>query len=395
MSAPGARARRMNLLMISGDRQVAVGEQGPFWAMQRHFSTFFERVDVLLPPQPGAQTTDRIHGNVHLHAASVRRSAMPSWIADAGARLVAEHGHGLIVSHDYGTFYTGRGAARLSRKTGVPYLSELHHIPGHPVVGDARERLEKLMARTYVRWAKRRAQAFRVVNETEAPELLRSWGVPEEKIVVLPSQYLDFDVFHPPRQATAIERDVVFAGRMVPNKRVDRILDALALLARRGSRLSALFIGKGPERARLMARAESLGLGDRLEWVEWIGDLTELAEAYRTSRACVCASTCEGGPRFTVEAMACGTPVVSTPVGVMGELLADGEAGRLAGFDVESLAVALADVLTHEGRRRERGAEAVRRVQRFEYHAALERYARGLERLSQGLGLGDTCASSS
>jgi len=377
--------------MVSGDRQVAVGERGPFWSMLRHFSTFFGRIDVLLPPQPGEVVVEQVHGNVHLYPAAVKRSQMPAWIARIGAELVGEHGHGLVVSHDYGTFYNGRGAARIARRSGIPFVSELHHIPGHPVAADARERLEKLMARTYVGWAKRRAAAFRVVNETEMPNLLRRWGVPADKICVLPSQYIDFDVFHPPRQETAIERDLVFVGRLVPNKCVGRILDAVALLAGRGRPLKALFVGKGPEKARLQARADELGIGRHVEWIDWIAEPSELAEIYRTSRACVCASTCEGGPRFTVEAMACGTPVVSTPVGVMTDLLKDGGAGKLAGFDVPSLAAALEDVLTHEGRRRERGTEAIRRVQVFEYHGALERYARGLIEIAEK----HACASSS
>ena len=381
----------MNLLMVSGDRQVAVGERGPFWSMLRHFSTFFERVDVLVPPQPGEVTTLRVHDNVHLHPASVKRAGMASWIDRLGGELVREHGHGLVVSHDYGTFYNGRGAARLSRRTGIPFVSELHHIPGHPVAADARERLEKLMARTYVRWARRRVAAFRVVNDTEMPELLARWGVPPEKVVVLPSQYLDFEIFHPPRRETAIERDVVFVGRLVANKCVGRILDALALLAGRGKDLRATIVGKGPEKEGLVAKAATLGLADRVEWIEWVDSPEDLAEIYRTSRACVCASTCEGGPRFTVEAMACGTPVVSTPVGVMTDLLKDGAAGRLAGFDVESLANALEDVLTHEGRRRDRGSEAIRRVQPYEYHAALERYARGLITIAEE----SACSSSS
>jgi glycosyltransferase involved in cell wall biosynthesis len=77
-------------------------------------------------------------------------------------------------------------------------------------------------------------------------------------------------------------------------------------------------------------------------------------------------------------------PVVSAPVGVMTDLLADGEAGRLTGFDVPSLADALDDVLADEARRIQRGIEASRRVQIFEYHAALERYARGLIALAAG-----------
>lgn len=364
--------------MVSGDRQVAIGERGPFWSMQRHFSTFFERVDVLVPQQERDVTVDVIHGNVHFHPASVGRGQMPRWIEAYGSSLIEEHGHGLIVSHDYGTFYNGRGSARLSRATGVPFVSELHHIPGHPVAKGAAERAEKLLARAYVGWVKKKAAGFRVVNETEMPDLLRSWGVPEDKIVVLPSQYLDFDVFHPPRRETAIARDIVFAGRMVANKCVDRILEAMAIMAGQNKRMRAMMVGKGPDRAALMEQAERLGIADDIEWVEWIAEPTELAEVYRTSRVCVCASTCEGGPRFTVEAMACGTPVVSTPVGVMADLLRDGKAGKLAGFDVQSLVAALVDVTTHEGRRRERSTEAIRRVQKFEYHAALERYAKGL-----------------
>jgi hypothetical protein len=69
----------VNLLMVSGDRQVAVGERGPFWSMLRHFSTFFERVDVLVPAQPGEVTTLRVHDNVHLHPASVKRAGTASW----------------------------------------------------------------------------------------------------------------------------------------------------------------------------------------------------------------------------------------------------------------------------------------------------------------------------
>ncbi len=103
--------------MVSGDRQVAVGERGPFWSMLRHFSTFFGRIDVLLPPQPGEVVVEKVHGNVHLYPASVKRSQMPGWIARMGAELVAEHGHGLVVSHDYGTFYNGRGAVSYTHLT--------------------------------------------------------------------------------------------------------------------------------------------------------------------------------------------------------------------------------------------------------------------------------------
>jgi len=335
--------------------------------------------------------TASIHGNVHFHPAPVERGgvsgggAVVHWIGEAGARLVREHGARLIVSHDYGTFTNGRGALRITRATGVPYVSELHHVPGHPVAADARERIEKLLTRAYVGWAKSRALGFRVVNATEMPALLRAWGVPDDKVIVLPSQYLDLDVFTtaPSEPAagvgTAYAQDVVFAGRTVVNKRVDVIIEALAALKRFGRPASALLIGKGPLRPKVEALARARGVDVR--FLDWVAEPAELARHYRASRVCVCASTCEGGPRFTVEAMACGVPVVSTAVGIMPDLLDDGAAGRIVGWSVDDMARGLDEVLCDEGARRQLGAEAARRVQRFEYHAALARYAHGLQAL--------------
>lgn len=378
----------MRLLMVSGDRQVAIGEKGPFHAMLREFSRWFERIDVLVPRPPSEPSVGLVHENVHLHVAPGSRGTMRKWIAARGTELVREHRHALITSHDYGRFYNGLGSWRVSKATGVPYVSELHHVPGHPVAADARERLEKLLARAYVRWARSRALAFRVVNATEMPALLRSWGVPDAKIAVLPSLYVDLELFHPPQPGDekghepAIEQDVVFVGRMVANKGLFALVDALALLAREGRPASALFVGKGPLANDVRKRVERAGLAERVRFVEWVAEPERLADHYRASRVCVCASTCEGGPRFTVEAMACGVPVVSTPVGVMPELLESGERGELSGFDARSIAAALGDVLGDETMRKARGRAAAEEAKRFEYARAIRGYAEGLHRLA-------------
>jgi glycosyltransferase involved in cell wall biosynthesis len=374
--------------MVSGDRQVVVGEKGPFWSMQREFSRHFGRIDVLCPKPAREVVTTSIHGNVFFHPAPIERGgvsgggAVVRWIGEEGTRLVREHGARLVVSHDYGTFTNGRGAWRITRATGVPFVSELHHVPGHPVAADAHERVEKLLTRAYVAWAKSRALGFRVVNATEMPALLRAWGVSDDKILVLPSQYLDLDVFTPEASdgvAAGHAQDVIFAGRTVVNKRVDVIIEALGALNRLGRPATALLIGKGPLRPRIESLARARGVDVR--FLDWVAEPTDLARHYRASRVCVCASTCEGGPRFTVEAMACGVPVVSTAVGIMPDLLTDGAAGRIVGWRFDDLARGLDEVLRDEGTRRALGAEAARRVQRFEYHAALARYAHGLQAL--------------
>jgi len=372
----------VRLLMLSGDRQSTVGERGPFHAMQREFSRHFERIDVLCPRPDGEVTTRVLYDNVFLHPAACGRAGMVRYIERRGAELIAEHGHALITSHDYGWFYNGLGAARLSRRTGVPYLSELHHIPGVPVAADRREVLDRWIARRYVAWAARRAAAFRVVNAGEMKPLLESWGVPPDKILVLPSLYIDLETFCPPPEPLEPAQDLVYVGRMVANKGLDRIVDALAALRERGLGLTALFVGKGPLLAATRARVAARGLGAAVRFEEWIATPADLAEVYRRSRALVCASTCEGGPRVTVEAMACGTPCVSTPVGMMKELLSEGRNGCLAGFDTASLTAAIERLLSDEPRRRAMGARAREAAQAFEYAPVLRRYAEGLARLA-------------
>ncbi len=377
-----ASTPRKRLLMVSGDRLVAAGQGGPFYTMLREFSRHFERIDVLCPRPAGPVVTTCVHDNVHFHPAAVGRAKMASWIPRCGAERIAEHGHELIVSHDYGWFYNGLGSARLSSATGVPYLSEIHHVPGHPVAADWRERLDFAVTRTYVRWARRRACAFRVVNAVEVPDLLVSWGVPRDRIVVLPSLYIDLVLFHPPpAPVDEHEFDVVFVGRMVNNKGLDRIVDALAELARRGRPARALFVGRGPLLAATRKRAERAGIGAHTRFLEWVERQEDLAAIYRSSRTVVCASTCEGGPRVTAEAMACGTPVVTTPVGMMREVV-DEQNGILVDFTTASLVEGLERMLGDEAARRRMGVRAQAAVQGFEYKRVIRGYAEGLLRLA-------------
>ncbi len=370
----------MRLLMVSGDRQVALGEKGPFHSMQREFSRYFERIDVLCPAPPGEVRVSCIHDNVFFHPADCGRAGMVSYIRNRGAELVQEHEPALIVSHDYGWFYNGIGSAKLSKATSVPYLSEIHHVPGHPVAADARERFDKWVAKRYVAWAKPRALAFRVVNQREMPELLRSWGVPDEQITVLPSLYIDLDVFRKEDPRPEAQYDLIYVGRLVNNKGLLRIADALAVLAAKGRKPRALFVGRGPFLGRLRKRLGELGLLESSRFIDWVDTPSDLADLYRKSRVAVCASTCEGGPRVTVEAMACGTPVVSTRVGVMGELLAEG-GGLLCGFDVATLASSLESLWSDPSYWARCSREAANIAQRFGYHAGIANYARGLQRL--------------
>ncbi len=368
--------------MISGDRLTPTGGKGPLYETQRGFSRYFERVDILLPRPDKAVTTRQILGNVFLHPADCGRSGLIGFWERKGVELIREHKPTLIVSHDYGIFQAGRAAAAISKTTGVPYLSEIHHVPGYPIASNLRERFECVATKLYLRWARERALAFRVVNSGELKPLLEQLGVPPKKVLVLRSLYIDLATFKTILTPVKREHDIVYAGRFVSNKGLDKIVDAIALSKARAKRFSALFIGMGPLDSMVRERAKSRGVAEQIEIRGWTDSTAELADVYRKSGLVVCASSCEGGPRSTVEGMACGIPAVSTPVGMMKELIQDGRNGWLCGFDAQSLARAFESVLDDETKRAQMGRTAWQDVQQFDYERTIREYALGVHRLA-------------
>ena len=367
-----------NLLMLSGDRDVSRGRKGPFYYTLAALRHYWQRIDVIVPPQPDA-APQQPFPNVFIHPSGGGKLSRARCIAQRSDTLLQERKYALIVSHDYGLFHNGRAAARLAQSAEIPYVSEIFHVPGHPRAADATERLEKKLYWLYVQWAKRRAAAFRAGNEREIPELYRAWGVPQAKILVLPSHYLDLDAFAP--QPAAKEADVIIVCRLVKNKGLFLLLDALALAKRHKPDISLHIVGEGPLKDALTRHLAQHGLQHNVRFLGWLPDQAAVARAYNAARIVVCASFNEGGPRTTLEGMACGLPAVSTAVGAMPEVIAQGENGYLVDWNPESLSGALLSVLESESLQQRLGAAARAAVQPFAYKAGIQRYAEGYLRL--------------
>ena len=333
-----------NILMISADRAVVAGERGPFHYMLESFARHWERVDVI-GTRPERIASLQPFPNVHLHHPAGGKLAQAGFIARTGRALCAERRYALITSHDYNPFYNAVGAWRIARATGTPWVSELHHVPGHPVAANLRERLDRRATRWFVRWADRRCSGFRVVNSTEMPALLRGWGVAEPRIHVLPSLYLDLEAFTPAGPADE-STDLLMVGRLVPNKGVAQVVEAVGRLWSRGVPATLRIVGRGPERPRLDALARKLRVEKAVRYVDWLPDAAALAAAYRGARYLVVASTSEGGPRVAAEAMACGTPVLGTRVGILPDLVRDGRNGALYDGSTAELTLRLQRLLT-------------------------------------------------
>jgi glycosyltransferase involved in cell wall biosynthesis len=106
--------------------------------------------------------------------------------------------------------------------------------------------------------------------------------------------------------------DVISVGRMLSHKRFDLLLDAIATLAGEGMRVRCLIIGDGPERDRLAERARSLGIDDHVRLRHDVASQEELIAHVKAAACFVFPSEREGFGIAALEAIACGTPVITT-----------------------------------------------------------------------------------
>jgi glycosyltransferase involved in cell wall biosynthesis len=364
----------MNLLMLSGDSSVAQGKDGAFAQLLGRFRAYWSRIDVLTPSAPGAAPR-ALYDNVYIHPASVHRALQARFIQHKGHALFAERPYDLITSHDYGFFYNGAGAWQLLRSyPKVPLVSEIHHVEGYPIAETLREKAWLRAARVYIPFAARYVAAFRVVNPHEVPELLRKWGVPEEKILFVPSLYLDLERLRPLPE-TAKRWDLLFVGRLARNKGLPLLLDVMTHLVRLRPHTTLAIRGDGELAGWLDAEVAARRLQAHITRVPRLEHSDAMAGLYNSARALVCLSTVEGNPRVTAEAMACGIPVASTPVGIMPALIQDGHNGLLLPRDPALWAQRLAALLDDPAGQQRLGEAGRQAVQPYEAQASVRRYA--------------------
>lgn len=144
------------------------------------------------------------------------------------------------------------------------------------------------------------------------------------------------DDWSPPPPVAARPQVIVAAGRMMPQK--DFAL-ALATLGQLGPDWRLDLLGDGRERARLEAEAQRLGVAGR---VAFHGHVAETAPYLRAAAAFLCSSRYEGYPAVLIEALAAGTPVVTTPCSpAVPEIVSDASFGAVAAPDAAALAAAV------------------------------------------------------
>ncbi len=369
----------MKLLMITGDRSILrPRNQSAFALMLEELRHHFERIDILCPRGiVDVREVRSLHGNVFVHASTTGRFGQPFFLRDRGAALIAAHKHDVMSVHDYPPFLNGWGARMLKAKTGIPMEMEIHHIVGWPVAATLFEWVGRSLTKRYIAAHSAHFDRVRVVNAT-VKATLKSWGVPAEKIRIVPSVYLDHAIVDTARNQQK-KYDMTFAARLVDNKGLMEVIDALGEMPGKTLRI----IGDGPLRADAEAHVRTHGIADRVTFSGWIPTAEAYAAAVAEGHIFLMNSKSEGNPRVAVEAMALGLPVVATKVGIMPDLVEDGVNGVFTDGTATDIVAKAGRLLADPALMSRLGAAAERVKDRFEKKSAIKAYADFLKSLSR------------
>jgi glycosyltransferase involved in cell wall biosynthesis len=257
----------------------------------------------------------------------------------------------------------GVAAMHLARALGVPFSikargSDIYHWGDVAGIGD------QIVA------AAEAADGLLAVSQSLKEEMVAR-GMPADKIRVHHTG-VDLALFRPLDRAEAKAQLgltgplLVTVGALIERKGQRFVIDALARLP--GATL--LLAGSGPDRAQLEQQAARLGMSER---VRFLGSQPpeEVARIVAAADVMLLPTRAEGIANAWVEALACGTPVVTCDAGGVRDVIDRPELGRIVARDGEALAQAVRELL-----RAPPGQEEVRQgAMRFSW----ERNAQELE----------------
>jgi glycosyltransferase involved in cell wall biosynthesis len=280
-------------------------------------------------------------------------------------RVIRTYRPQIVHTHTAKAGFVGRVAAVLSPG---PRPIIVHTYHGHVLEGYF-GRFRSTVYRLFERWLARVSECLIAVSEATVDDLVRLEVAPRKCFRVVPLG-LDLDRFLAPDEEAALklrkqcgisagEVLLVFVGRLVPIKRGDLVLRAVATARLRGVPVRLMVVGDGPERPALEELAHSLGISDVVRFMGYLPDTSPAAAA---ADIAILASDNEGTPVALIEAGAAGRPSVATTVGGVPDVVVSGTGVLVPAGDATALADSVAWLAGDAELRAEMGARARRHV---------------------------------
>jgi glycosyltransferase involved in cell wall biosynthesis len=236
-------------------------------------------------------------------------------------------------------------------------------------------------ARASVALAAHRATRVLTVSESSKRDILRFVDVPADKIDVIYNAYDERFGVEPREEDVVRVREryqlhdefVLYAGNVKPHKNLGRLIEAFQIVRNRGlDHLKLVLIGD--EISRYAALRRAVHQHQLHKYVRFLGYLPEetLAVMYRLAGVFVFPSLYEGFGLPPLEAMASGTPVVTSNVSSLPEVA--GDAAMLVDpYEPDAIADAISRVLTDEALRRDLRQRGLARARQFSWEQSVQR----------------------
>lgn len=298
------------------------------------------------------------------------------------------------VVHSQAEFSTYVWARRIARTLSVPLVHTYHTIyEDYTHYYSPSRTMGRKVVETFSRRVLAAADAV-IVPTAKVARLLTGYGV-DRPLHVVPTG-LDLNKFRPARSAEELaharslrtslgiaegQRVLVSISRLAKEKNLDEVLDMVAATDRADTVL--VLVGDGPHRPELEARAQALGIADRVRFTGVV-DPAEVQRWYRVGDVFVSASRSETQGLTFIEAMASGLPLLARRDPSLENVVLEGRTGWL--YEDAAQFTACLDSLLDEPLRREQMAVAALEhshatfgAQEFGRHV-LEVYQRAVDR---------------
>lgn len=239
---------------------------------------------------------------------------------------------------------------------------------------DAFRRFNRLYLSFITRRATRRAARVIAVSESTRQDVIGLCGVAPERVVTVPNGVSE--AFAPAAAARVAElrqrhglpdRFILFVGTLEPRKNLERLVTAYADLRAADRAVPPLVIAgaRGWFYEQLFARVQELGLADAVRFPGFIPH-EDLATWYSAAEIFVYPSRFEGFGLPVLEAMACGTPVITSTASSLPEVAGDA-ALLVAPDDVAGWTAALQQALADEELRTTLCSRGLQRARLFSW----------------------------
>jgi len=318
---------KRNLIAISYAKQTLVPGSREYKRMQS-YAALLDSYHVIVFTRAGEQfPAYQQSGTLHLYATNARTKLGMLWQSYAiGRKILKQNQEQQFVVSSQDPFETSLVGRALARSHNATHQVQIHGDVFNPA--SYRTSVLQRLRVIYGRYVVAHTSAIRVVSDRIKRSLIAQ-SIPPEIITVLPVQADLSSLLRigAKRVHTSGPLQLLFLGRLAPEKQIPLLLQACVILRDNGLDFHLTIVGSGPEEKLVTETIKQHQLGNLVTSTPWVSDISAVMQ--KSDVLCL-TSAHEGWGMVLLEAAAAGLAIVSTDVGCIGECLVDTESVLVA-----------------------------------------------------------------